>query len=139
MSTGVKAAIGIGSFFGIILLALAACFSARYKYRERLRSGLLPQNSFPEVGNTTLVASEKEAEPSKAQSTPENLTHPAYETNSRLSNALDMNDFRYCDQKAEEGPMYLGVPTHLTGDKRWSAPEYDELSLASTHVGGHGK
>jgi hypothetical protein len=139
MSTGVKAGIGIGSFFGIILLALAACFSARYKYRERLRPGLLPQRGFPEVGNDTLVASEKEAEELKTQPVPENLTHPAYETNPRLSNALDMNGLRYHDRKPDEEPMYLGVPAHLTGDKRWSAPEYDELSVASTHVGGHGK
>jgi hypothetical protein len=139
MSTGVKAAIGIGSFFGIILLALAACFSARYKYRDRLRPGLLPQGGLPEVGNDTLVESEKEAEESKAQPVPENLTHPAYETNTRLSNAPNMHGLRYHDHKADEEPMYLGVPAHLTGDKRWNAPEYDELSVASTHVGGHGK
>jgi hypothetical protein len=49
---------------------------------------------------------------------PEELIHPAYIANSRFSNDMKLTGIVYEDKNDQ--PMYVGVPTHLTGGQRWS-------------------
>jgi hypothetical protein len=52
---------------------------------------------------------------------PEAVTHPAYEAyNQRLSHPSDMSGSTYHRQQEDDEPLYLGIPSHMSGAKRWS-------------------
>ncbi len=44
--------------------------------------------------------------------------HLAYGRNARLSNTIDISGTTIYEHADE--PVYLGVPTHMSGQKRWS-------------------
>jgi hypothetical protein len=119
LSTGTKAGIGIGAALGFILLGIliiAMCFRLRRK-----RAADIPQS-----GNSSaiLASSEKasDSSPDAYAFNPEQTNHPAYEpSNNRISDSLGLSRFSYAE-KDNDIPMYVAIPAHLSGQKRWSKP-----------------
>ena len=121
LSVGAKVGIGVGVSFAVILLAAMLVF-LRSCFRRRASS---PQEDMYEARdkNPTAVSSEEQLTAMPREPGPEDMTHPAYEAaNPRLSNPIHMTAATYED-KRDDAPMYLGVPTHMSGEKRWSVPD----------------
>lgn len=118
LSLGAKAGIALGILLAAftVVIGLFALRRRRFNHRPSPSKGFDTDND-----DVTTIASEKQLEAATNHHKPENMTHPAYEgTNARLSNPIELTGFVYGSTKKEEGPTYVGVPAHLTGEKRWS-------------------
>jgi hypothetical protein len=123
LSTGQKAGIGVGVPLGVVTLVAAALLFLKWTKRGKTRATNLEG----------LASSEDDfmSRPSKAQvervprvlqpaRKPEQQTHPAYEMpNPRLSQPTEMSDNKLHLPQDDE-PLYLGIPAHMSGAKRWS-------------------
>lgn len=133
LSAGSKAGIAIGTILGTVLLASMAyfCLKARSEARPRSSTLDLYSKSSVEDNYSPTIASEKQMELAQTQSKtedtsqqPEDMTHPAYVANPRFSDNMNLTGIVFEEKK--EAPMYIGVPSHMTGVKRWSAPGPDK-------------
>ncbi|KPI42266.1 uncharacterized protein AB675_9854 [Cyphellophora attinorum] len=117
LSTGAKAGVGIGAALGFVLIG-GLVFALCFRLRRKQAAGI------PQSGNSSaiLTTSEKVSEPGPDVNPfdPGQTSHPAYEsTNNRISDSLGPSRFSYFGQD-EDGPMYVAIPAHLSGQKRWS-------------------
>ena len=125
LSAGAKAGIAVGSVLGAVILAGLAyfCFKARSEARPRANTLGLDSQSYTGDTQSAVGASDKHPEGSQAESSPEQMTQPAYAASNRLSDHMNLTGIVFEDK--DDSPMYVGVPTHLTGSKRWSKPELE--------------
>ncbi|KAI1609190.1 hypothetical protein EDD37DRAFT_142476 [Exophiala viscosa] len=148
LSAGAKAGIGIGVAVGVLGLIVGSfCLGRRVSRRSKaegaessndpapgiteekdaFRAGrpyedtaptklgarsLSPKNGYS--GTTTEVGSGSLERESISTSSP---TMPAYQYNNPRLSALP--------QLQDNDPMYVGVPSHMSGSKRWSMKEYE--------------
>ncbi|KAK4944141.1 hypothetical protein LTR10_016474 [Elasticomyces elasticus] len=149
LSAGAKAGIGVGVAVGIIGLVIGSfCLGRRVSRRSKAESGANPNHSAPVIieekdtfqagrpyedtaptnngsgpltpkngysGTATEVGSGSLNKDSFSTASP---TMPAYQYNISGVSALP--------QLQDIDPMYVGVPSHMSGSKRWSMKEYEK-------------
>lgn len=133
LSAGAKAGIAVGSILGAVLLASMAYFCLKARSEARPRSSTLGLDSQSygrdshSVRTTTLEKRPEERPEDTPEPSPEQMTHPAYAANNRLSDHMNLTGIVF--EEKDDSPMYIGVPTHLSGGKRWSKPELDQSKI----------
>lgn len=129
LAAGAKAGIAVGSILGAFLLASMAYFCLKARSEARPRSstlGLDSQSHARDSHSVRTTTLEKRPEDTPEPS-PEQMTHPAYAANHRLSDHMNLTGIVF--EEKDDSPMYIGVPTHLNGGKRWSKPELDQSKI----------
>lgn len=129
LSAGSKAGIAIGTLFGVLLLCCLTYFCLKARSEARPRSSTLGLHSWSDEERDTPPRSTSEkqreaahTEPKAKQDIgPEEMLQPAYVANPRYSENMNLTGIVFEDRDEDE-PMYVGVPAHLTGGKRWSVP-----------------
>jgi hypothetical protein len=131
MSTGAKAGIGVGIALGVIILLLLVAVLILWRHGLLSRKAHNADVADPE-GDTFLQRPYSMLFSQKKQlgidhEKPEDATAPAYaRPNARLSNGIEMSGTTF-PESADEGPVYLAVPAHMSGVRRWSkVPSHGE-------------
>ena len=121
LSTSAKAGIGAGAPIGVVTFVALFLLYLRWSKKRRMR-----EHQYSEYSqNQYTVNFEREQEEpyhiaAQEAHQSEQQTHPAYENpNPRLSNPSRMSGTTFRSPQDDE-PTYLGIPAHMSGDKRWS-------------------
>ncbi|KIX00788.1 uncharacterized protein Z518_09853 [Rhinocladiella mackenziei CBS 650.93] len=152
LSTGAKVGIGIGVAVGVILLALLSFFLGQ-RYSRR-RNGYAsntdndPNAVAAEEKDTFQAGHPYELTGSKHHpsdistgkghqysrtttevgSGTESMSGKSYDmtTSGSPTNHNETEELSALPQLRDDGPMYIGVPSHMSGSKRWSMKEYEK-------------
>ena len=135
LSAGAIAGVAVGATLGaLLLIALGYLFfrrrsNATARPRSTTVGGDITTRSEDSnnASSTPVAASERDFDKPETER-PEDMTHPAYAAN-RLSDHMNLTGIVFEDK--EDEPMYVGVPAHLTGQKRWSRQGFDKNSYSS--------
>ena len=130
LSTGAKAGVGVGVALGVsILVALAfylgLLYSRRRRHGEEDAKFSLPSEDTFQSGPPYEFSGKGQLDtPEHEWSGPEKRMAPLYETApSRLHDTEELSALPEIKEPAD-APMYIGVPAHMSGSKRWSMPGY---------------
>lgn len=129
LSAGAKAGTAVGSILGAVLVASIAyfCLKARSEARPRSSTLGLDSGSHTRDSHSVRTTSEKRPDDTQPEPSPEQMTHPAYAANHRLSDHMNLTGIVF--EEKDDSPMYIGVPTHLSGGKRWSKGDQSKIGV----------
>ena len=123
LTSGQKAGIGVGIAFGVIFILVLVAVIILWRHgllsRRAHDDDVFDENEdFLHRPYSMLFNQKKQIEVQHDKS--EAATqHLAYGSNPRLSTPMQMSGSTI-HEHAGEDPVYLGVPSHLSGQKRWS-------------------
>jgi hypothetical protein len=148
LSTGAKAGIGVGVVLGVVILALLFFFLGQRYSRRRSNRAQIEADSLPVAENDDFRAGRPYESTGSRDAAPVFITGKghAYSTNttvagsdspsvsgkscdlphsSPMSNPHDHSELSALPQiTKEDDQMYVGVPAHMSGSKRWSMKEF---------------
>ncbi|EXJ88872.1 hypothetical protein A1O3_01936 [Capronia epimyces CBS 606.96] len=148
LSTGVKAGIGVGVAIAVIILVLLSFFLGQRYSRRRNITANKTYDDFNSPGGEDKDVFQagrpyehtKSQHSSRGESTGKDHTYSemATEVDSEFSGAsheamdayspthqAEAREISALPQVREDEPMYVGVPSHMSGSKRWSMKEYE--------------
>ncbi|OAG38779.1 hypothetical protein AYO21_06974 [Fonsecaea monophora] len=125
LSTGAKAGIGVGVALGVILLALLS-FLLGQRYSRRRNENARNNASLTGANEKDIFLAGRPYEASgprlDALAGGKSYDMPGSDSVKNYANNSDLSALPPVGQGDE--PMYVGVPAHMSGSKRWSMKEF---------------